>query len=152
VLVPDAAFRILSPGPASLHKKHSPEIRMKKISLFAFLCCLALIGLLPKEGGRIRQASLPNFVAEAVSADSNFVSKDPGPLARIGPEELTAGEKLLGDLCSGCHSTRLVFKSMLLATEVDSLVSAMFSKNSSQLSAIQHRQLVNYLQSRLPRN
>ncbi len=125
---------------------------MKKISLFALLCCLALIGLLPKEGGRIRQASLPNFVAEAVSADSDFVYKAPGSLAGIGPEELAAGEKLLGELCSGCHTTRLVIKSRSLATEVDSLVRVMTGKDRSQLTEQQHRQLVGYLQSRFPRN
>jgi hypothetical protein len=134
------------------YKKHSSEICMKKISLFAFLCCLALIGLLPKDGGRIGQASLPNFVAEAVSADSNFVHKDPGPMAGLRSEDLAAGEKLLGDLCSGCHSTRLVLKSRLLSTEVDSMVSAMTNKHNSQLTSLQHRQLVNYLQSRFPRN
>ncbi len=143
---------VLSPGPASLHKKHLPESCMIKFSLFALLCCLALIGLLPKDGGRIGQATLPNFVAEAVSADSNAVYEDPGYLAGISPGDLAAGEKLMGELCSGCHSTRLVIKSKALAGEVDSLVSAMTRKDRSQLTELRRRQLVGYLESRLPRN
>ena len=125
---------------------------MIKISLFALLFCLALIGLLPKDGGRIRQATLPNFVAEAVSADSHFVYEGPGHLAGIIPEDLAAGEKLLGELCSGCHSTRLVIKSKSMAGEIDSLVTVMTQKDRTQLSQLRRRQLVGYLESRFPRN
>ncbi len=125
---------------------------MKKISLVALLCSLALIGLLPREEGRRHQASLPSFVAEAVSADNDFRYKGPGPLAGIGPGELAEGEKLLGELCSGCHSPRLVLKSKALAGEVDSLVTVMINKDRSELTERQRRLLVGYLKSRFPRN
>jgi hypothetical protein len=125
---------------------------MKKLSLFALLCTLALIALFPEESGRILQPSLPNFVAEAVSAEGDFVFKAPGSLAGIIPGDLAAGEKLLEQTCTACHSSRLVLKSRTLAGEVDSLVRTMMYKDHEQLSGQQHRQLTAYLESRFPRN
>ena len=125
---------------------------MKKLSLFALLVTLALIGLLPEQGGRIRTAGLPNFVTEAVSADGDLAYGVPGHPEGVMPGDLEAGEKLLDETCSTCHSSRLVLKSKTLAGEVDSLVQVMMIKDRKQLPEHHLRQLSAYLQSRFPRN
>ncbi|MBW7996685.1 MAG: hypothetical protein FVQ81_09010 [Candidatus Glassbacteria bacterium] len=124
---------------------------MKKLSLFTLLLCLVLIGLMPEDSGRKIQASFPNFVTEAVSADSEFAVMDQGRPVIISAENLAEGEKMFERFCTGCHSAPLVFKSGALAGEVDSLVVAMFEKDGTVIEAHEHRQLVLYLKSRLPR-
>jgi len=106
---------------------------MTKSSLIVLLSCLGFIGLLAMKNGSFLTSPLPTFVTDAVSADSLPVFSEPGRDEASVLADLNAGELLFETQCTLCHSAPLVFKSKVLAGEIDSLVVKMLDKDHIEL-------------------
>ena len=118
---------------------------MKKFSIWSLAICLAVIGILAMRDGAFVAPSIPTFVTNAVSADSL------PSLADVSEADLAAGELVFESKCTLCHSAPLVFKSRVLAGDIDSLIAGMLDKDHISLPESDTRVLAAYLKTRLPR-
>jgi mono/diheme cytochrome c family protein len=118
---------------------------MKKFSLWSLVICLAVIGLLAMRDGAFVAPTIPAFVTAAVSADSLL------SLGDISDDDLAAGQRIFESQCTVCHSAPLVFKSRVLAGDVDSLIAGMLDKDHVTLPEHETSVLSAYLKTRLPR-
>ena len=118
----------------------------------AVILCLILIGLLPKDSGKINRSPIPSIITEAVSANSEFRPAVPMGASGDVVSPLALGEEIFMKHCSVCHSTIFVWQSRILASEADSTVANMLGKDRTKLNLPQHKLLVEYLKSRLPKN
>ena len=125
---------------------------MKSLKLTTVILCLILIGILPKNSGQKNQPPVPTIISEAVSANSEFRSGLPKGTSGDGVSPLALGEEIFMKHCSNCHSTIFVWQSGILADEADSVVATMLAKDRTNLNSPQHKLLLEYLKSRLPKN
>ncbi len=128
---------------------------MKTIKLTtAAALFLLLVGVAPYRSLelKINQQSMgiimPSGMATASQVDSLAgVTKEESRLAG----DLSEGAKLLNQKCAVCHSVNFVFKSGLLAGEIDSTLASMQKKSRNLLSSRDRDNISLYLSSRLPR-
>jgi hypothetical protein len=134
--------------------ENGPE-RMKTVKLTtAAALVLILVGVAPQhelELNILQQSVaflMPAGMASTEGTDSLIRGVNP-ELRR--EEDLTAGNNLLEQKCSICHSVAFVLKSGLLAGEVDSMLNVMQNKSRGLLGPREHEQISLYLTNRLPR-
>ena len=139
-----------SVGRCCLEFLNFPVNAMKKFGLSALVLCLALVGLLAIRDGAFVVPSISTFVTDAVSADNLPVTIDGAWMAVVSEADLAAGEQMFEQECTLCHSAPLVFKSHVLAGDVDTLVVTMLRKDQIVLAEQDSRLLVAYLKTRLP--
>ena len=125
---------------------------MRSLKLMAVILCLILIGILPKDSGHKNQSPIPSIITEAVSANSEFRPAVPIGASGDVVSPLALGEEIFIKHCSACHTTKFIWQSKILASEADSTVANMLGKDQSKLNLPQHKLLVEYLKSRLPKN
>lgn len=125
---------------------------MRSLKLSAVILCLILIGVLPKKSGQNKQPPITTIIKEAVSANSEFHPGLPRGASGDGVNPLALGEEIFMKQCSICHSTGFIWQSGILASEADSVVANMLTKDSSNLSFSRHNLLLEYMKSRLPKN
>lgn len=128
---------------------------MKTVKLTtAAALVLLLIGVAPQhelELSILQQSVaflMPAGMASTVGADSITLAENP-ELRR--EQDLSAGDQLLQQKCSICHSVAFVLKSGLLAGEVDSVLNVMQNKSRGLLGPREHEKISLYLTNRLPR-
>jgi len=125
---------------------------MRSLKLTAVLICLILIGILPKNSGQNNQPAIATIVSDAVSANGEFHPGLPRGVSGDDASPLALGEEIFMKHCSACHSTRFVWQSGILAGEAESVVATMLAKDRINLNSRQHNPLLEYLNSRLPKN
>ncbi|MCE5271562.1 hypothetical protein LLH00_09800 [bacterium] len=128
---------------------------MKTIKLTtAAALFLLLVGVAPYRSLelRINQQSMGFLMPSGMAAAGETDSLAGGATgeSRLA-EDLSEGAKLLSQKCSVCHSVNFVFKSGMLAGEIDSTLACMQKKSRNLLSSRERDDIRLYLASRLPR-
>ncbi|HUU30433.1 MAG TPA: hypothetical protein VM123_21730 [archaeon] len=123
---------------------------MKTQRLPAFVICLILIGVSPKDSGQELQQAFPFIISGAVSANIGFNRRAEELNIADLDNLLAEGRKLFINQCTSCHSSRFVWESGILSSEAASRVADMLAKSRGSLEPSEHRLLVEYLQYKLP--